>query len=263
MYRFKQFFVALALGSMAALSFLPALAMDAVAVPVATQLATEGVVDAGFVRQRLLKVRPELPIQSIQRSAMSGLWEVQLPGEQLLFVSGDAGHFVIGELYEITDSRFVNMTEAGRDVERKQLLAGLDESTMVIFKPASGEPKAVLTVFTDIDCGYCRKLHQEVPELNRRGVEVRYLAYPRAGVGSPVYDKMVSAWCSDNPQMAITLAKGGAELPPRTCENSVAEQHALGAGFGVTGTPTLVFEDGHVVPGYMPADKLLLELGIN
>ncbi|MFT4820927.1 MAG: thiol:disulfide interchange protein DsbC [Candidatus Pseudothioglobus sp.] len=263
MHRFGQIFAALALGLMAAFSSCAVLAMNAASAPGTVELATDSMVDEEFVRQRLQKVRPELPILSIQRSVMSGLWEVQLPGEQVLFVSGDAQHFVIGELYEVTDTRFVNMTEAGRDVERKQLLAGLDESDMVIFKPASGEPKAVITVFTDIDCGYCRKLHKEVPELNRRGVEVRYLAYPRAGVGSPVYDKMVSAWCSDNPQMAMTLAKGGAELPPRTCENSVAEQHALGAEFGVTGTPTLVFEDGHVVPGYMPADKLLLELGLN
>jgi thiol:disulfide interchange protein DsbC len=259
MHRFKQFIAAITLGLMAAFCASPTLAIDAKNAVAANPAMGE----ADFVRQRLLQVRPELPIVSIKKSNMAGLWEVQLPGEQVLFVSADAQHFVIGELYEVTDTRFVNMTEAVRDDGRKKLLAGLDESQMVIFKPSSGDSKAVLTVFTDIDCGYCRKLHQEVPELNRRGVEVRYLAYPRAGVGSPVYDKMVSAWCSDNPQMAMTLAKGGAELPSRTCENTVAEQHALGEEFGVTGTPTLVFEDGHVVPGYMPADKLLFELGLN
>ena len=260
MHKLTRFIAAL--GLMAAFSALfsasTVLAMDAAADGMA-----ETMVDKEVVRQRLLQVRPDLPILGIEPSAMVGLWEVKLPSGQMLFVSSDAQHFVVGELFEITENRFVNATEAARDEDRKQLLVGLDESKMVVFKPSNGEPKAVLTVFTNIDCGFCRKLHQEVPELNRHGVEIRYLAYPRAGVGSGAYDKMVSAWCSPNPQMALTLAKGGAELPPLTCDNSVAEQYALGGQFGVTGTPTVVFEDGHVVPGYMPADQLLVELGLN
>jgi thiol:disulfide interchange protein DsbC len=224
---------------------------------VAAGLGAEG------IRARLLQVSADLPILSIEPSLLTGFWEVLLPGGQTLFVSDSGDYFVAGELFGITNNNFVNITEQGRDGERKTLLDSLNEKDMVIFKPANGEPKAVVTVFTDIDCGFCRKLHQEVPELNRLGIEVRYLAYPRAGIGSPSYDKLVSAWCAENPQMALTLAKGGTELPARTCANKVAAQYQLGSEMGVTGTPSLVFEDGRMQAGYLPADRLAAILGLN
>ena len=157
----------------------------------------------------------------------------------------------------------MNISEQGRNGERKQLLAAIDKKDMVIFKATTGEPKAVINVFTDIDCGYCRKLHEEVPEMNRLGIEVRYLAYPRAGIGSASYDKLVSAWCSDNPQLALTLAKGGSDLPVRTCANAVAAEYQLGGAMGVTGTPSLVFEDGRMQAGYIPVAQLAVVLGLN
>jgi thiol:disulfide interchange protein DsbC len=214
------------------------------------------------VRARLLQARPELPILSVEASTLAGFWDVKLPGGQTLFVSASGKHFVVGELFEITDNNFVNISEQGRNGERKQLLA-IDKKDMVIFKATTGEPKAVINVFTDIDCGYCRKLHEEVPEMNRLGIEVRYLAYPRAGIGSASYDKLVSAWCSDNPQMALTLAKGGSDLPVRTCANAVAAEYQLGGAMGVTGTPSLVFEDGRMQAGYIPVAQLAVVLGLN
>jgi len=102
-----------------------------------------------------------------------------------------------------------------------------------------------------------------VPELNRLGIAVRYLAYPRAGIDSNSYDKIVSAWCADDPQKAITLAKLGQEIDHATCDNPVAAQYELGNEIGVTGTPALVYEDGTMVPGYVPAEKLAAQLGIN
>jgi thiol:disulfide interchange protein DsbC len=141
------------------------------------------------------------------------------------------------------------------------LLEALDESEMVVFAPEN--PQKTVTVFTDFDCTYCRKLHQEVPVLNELGIAVRYLAYPRAGVGSASYDKMVSAWCADDPNTALTDAKMGKAIPQKTCANPVAKQYRLGDDFGVTGTPALILEDGQLLPGYMPASALAARLGIN
>src|SRR5262249_38516615 len=128
--------------------------------------------------------------------------------------------------------------------------------------PAQGHRKAVITVFTDVDCGYCRKLHLEVPAMNKMGVEVRYLAYPRSGVGSPSYDKLVTAWCSANRQDAITRLKRGEELPQKPCETPVAHEKELGQVGGLPGTPGIVLEDGRMLPGYMTADELGHLLGI-
>jgi len=132
---------------------------------------------------------------------------------------------------------------------------------MAVF-PATGERKAVIEVFTDVDCPYCRKLHQEVPKLNQMGVEVRYLAYPRAGVGSPGYDKLVTAWCSTDRRDAITRLKRGEQLPKKTCKNPVAQEYELGHAVGLEGTPAIVLEDGRMLPGYMSATELSQVLGI-
>jgi thiol:disulfide interchange protein DsbC len=130
--------------------------------------------------------------------------------------------------------------------------------------PAEGERRAFVSVFTDVDCFYCQKLHQEVPELNRRGVEVRYLAYPRAGVGSDSYRKIASAWCASDKLTAMTRLKNRETIPDNVCPgNPVADQFLLGQKVGVTGTPALVLESGQLLPGFMPADALVQRLGIN
>jgi thiol:disulfide interchange protein DsbC len=134
---------------------------------------------------------------------------------------------------------------------------------MIVFSP-KGQVKASVTVFTDVDCGYCQKLHEEVPALNAKGIEVRYLAYPRAGIGSPSYNKIVSAWCANDQQDALTKLKRRQPIPTNICAgNPVAAQFALGGKMGVRGTPALVLESGRLLPGYMPADRLAAELGVN
>lgn len=215
------------------------------------------------IRNRMAHILPEVPIESVNESTLPGFYEVALSGGQILFVTEDGKHFLTGDLYEISADGIVNRTEELRNQHRKELLSTVDESEMLVFAPPEDQIKATLTVFTDVDCGYCRKLHQEVPELNRMGIAIHYLAYPRAGIGSNSYDKIVSAWCADDPQKALTLAKLGQEIEPRTCENPVARQYELGNEIGVTGTPALVYEDGTLIPGYMPADRLAKRLGIN
>lgn len=214
------------------------------------------------IRQRILAVRPELSIQGIEPSALPGFYDVQLSGGQTLYFTEDGQHFFTGDLYALTDKEMVNVSEQVKAGERKKLLDQLDESDMLVFAPAKDMIKATVTVFTDIDCTYCRKLHKEVPEMNRLGIAIRYLAYPRAGTGSASYDKIVSAWCADNPKIALTRAKAGKTIETRTCDNPVASQYELGGVMGVNSTPSLVFEDGTMTPGYLPAEALAKRLGI-
>ena len=142
------------------------------------------------------------------------------------------------------------------------LMAKVDEKDMIIFSP-KGETRAHINVFTDITCGYCRKLHQEVPELNRRGVEVRYLAYPRTGLGTPGYSQLVTAWCSKDRRSALTQLKNGVQVPPQSCpDNPVSAQFDLGQAVGVRGTPALVTAEGELIPGYQSADQLMVTLGL-
>ncbi len=128
-----------------------------------------------------------------------------------------------------------------------------------MFAP-SGKPKYKVTVFTDIDCGYCRKLHSHIAELNQRGVEVDYLFFPRTGLNTPSYDKAVSVWCAKDRKAAFTAAKAGKDPAPAKCDNPVADQYKLGAQVGVDGTPTILAADGTKIGGYLAPDQLVAKL---
>src|SRR5690606_36680131 len=141
--------------------------------------------------------------------------------------------------------------------------ANLDIKEAIVFAP-KGKAKAILNVFTDVDCGYCRLFHKEVPALNASGVEVRYFAFPRGGMQSPGATKMISAWCADDRQKAITELKNEKSIATNLCaDNPVADQYHMGNDFGVTGTPSLVLMDGTMIPGYKPAAELIEILGVN
>jgi thiol:disulfide interchange protein DsbC len=143
------------------------------------------------------------------------------------------------------------------------MLDGIAEKDMIVFSP-EGEARAHITVFTDVTCFYCQKLHREVPELNKRGVEVRYLAYPRAGTDSDGYRKLASAWCADNPQDTLTRLKRKESVPENVCTpNPIADQYRLGQEMGVRGTPAIVTGTGQMIPGYQSADELMVTLGLN
>ena len=133
-------------------------------------------------------------------------------------------------------------------------MSSLDTSGQITFSPPEAEYD--LTVFTDIDCGYCRKLHAQVEEYNKQGIAIHYMAFPRAGIGSRSYEKAVSVWCADDKQGAMTDAKMGAEPAPDQCDNPVARQYQAGVELGVTGTPALLTASGQLIPGYVPPDKL-------
>jgi thiol:disulfide interchange protein DsbC len=147
-----------------------------------------------------------------------------------------------------------NITDQAEAGIRAVLLAGLNAAEQISFSPEN--PDYELLVFTDLDCGYCRKLHDQVAEYNQAGIAIHYLAFPRAGIGSASYNKFVSVWCSSDQQEALTLAKSGSDPDPLQCPNPITEQYELGRKVGVTGTPAMVTSNGTLIPGYMPPAKL-------
>ena len=212
---------------------------------------------------KLKSARADLDYRFIGPSPVASLYEVQVEGGPILYVSEDGAFFFDGNLYKINVGQFVDVRNLELDAERQQVFATMPTDSMTIFK-AIGQTKAIVNVFTDIDCGFCRKLHKEVPKLNQLGIEVRYLAYPRAGIPSDAYDKIATVWCSANPQESLTRFKSGNGGPIAVCDdNPVAEHFALGARLGVTGTPAIMLMDGSLIPGYKKADELAKILGVD
>lgn len=208
-----------------------------------------------IIREVLTLTQPNMEIGKIKLSPIAGLYEVAIQNGQVIYASENAEFFIPGDLYQASPEGFVNLGEQRRNATRAAKIAAIDESEMVIFD-AVGERKATITVFTDVDCPYCRKLHAEVPQLNEMGIAVRYLAYPRTGLNTETYFKMVSTWCAEDPKSVLTSAKRGGAVAPAECDNPVARHYQLGREVGVTGTPALVLEDGSILPGYVPAETL-------
>ncbi len=215
-----------------------------------------------LIRSKLSAVRPDLTITDVSPSVVPGMYEVAIAGGGTIHVSQDANYFYLGDLYQITSNRLVNLSEAAKNKDRKNLMDGLNDKELFVFSPA-GETKASVAVFTDVDCGYCRKLHQEVPKMNELGIEVKYLAFPRAGMGSKSFEKIASAWCAKDKNEALTQVKNGKSIDVNICDNNPVEaQYNLGSKVGVRGTPAIILESGEMVPGYLPADELAKQLGI-
>lgn len=203
-----------------------------------------------------------LVVDTVFTSEIKGLYEVRFENGPVVYATASGDYFVAGDLYAVGASGFVNLAERRRDGERAELLADVKTEDMIVFA-AEGETRAAITVFTDVTCFYCQKLHLEVPELNRLGIEVRYLAYPRSGVGSEGYRKLATAWCAENRQDALTRLKAGESLPENVCAgNPVAEEYRLGQAMGVQGTPAIITQEGRLMPGYRQADELVSALGL-
>jgi len=203
-----------------------------------------------------------LKVDTVDSSVVPGLYEVKFTSGPVVYATASGDYMILGDLFSVGEDGYTNLTEKRRDGERLKKLAAVDEKDMIIFAP-EGETRAQLTVFTDVSCFYCQKLHKEVPELNKRGVEVRYLAYPRSGVGSAGYNQLVTAWCSENRQETLTRLKNKESVPDQTCaDNPVQAQYELGQELGVRGTPALVTEEGALIPGYQSADQLMVTLGL-
>ena len=206
------------------------------------------------IRQALRQLQPDLSVDSVKPSPMQGLYEVHIQGGRVLYASPDGRFVVNGHLLQIDGGKVVNLTQQQEGRAMADQINGIERKEMVIFSPA--QPKTHITVFTDTDCGYCQKLHSEVPELNRLGVEVRYLAFPRGGAGSNAHKVLASVWCAKDPKEAMNLAKARRAVPSAECDNPVLKQYALGQRIGIEGTPAIILANGQLIPGYQPADVL-------
>jgi thiol:disulfide interchange protein DsbC len=208
------------------------------------------------VEERLASMFPGVEAENISPTPVPGLWEVTLAG-QVVYLSEDGRYMMRGDLIDMMADR--NLTEDRRNAWTSQQLAKvserLDASRMVVFAPP-GEARHTVTVLTDIDCTYCRRLHRELESYHAQGIEVRYMFYPLSGQGSPGWTKAESVWCSPDRQDALTRAKLGEEIEARTCEGTPVQEHYdIGRELGINGTPAILTDKG-VARGYVPADRL-------
>ena len=198
-------------------------------------------------------------IIDLTMTPVAGIYKLDLEEMQSVYVSSDGEFLIIGEIFQITNQGLLNVTELERNEERKNIISSLDNSELISF-PAENELFSVV-VFTDIDCGYCRKLHSEISEYNNLGISVNYAAFPRSGLQSESYSKIVGAWCSEEPAQTLTGLKQGRDMNLSYCENNPVEKHyTIGRKIGVTGTPAIISSSGQLIPGYVPAKDLLSRL---
>ena len=224
-------------------------AMLGLALAVSTPVLAED--DFSAVEERIRALAPNAGSIAISETPIEGILMVQVSGD-IVYATSDGKYLIQGRVIDL-DTR-EDLTEGAKAEVRREVMADMDTSNQIVFAPE--EPDYELTVFTDIDCGYCRKLHEQVPQYNEEGISIRYMAFPRAGIGSRSYEKAVTVWCSDDQQQAMTEAKAGVEMAPIQCENPVAEQYQLGMTLGVSGTPALLTPDGQLIPGYVPPAQL-------
>ncbi len=209
-------------------------------------------------RVALLKVLPAgTKIDDLRPSPISGLYEFS-QGADISYLTADGKYFVDGNVYDMGTRE--NLTEDVRTHARMAMINAVPESQMLIFSPRS--PQYTITVFTDVDCPYCRKLHTDVAELNKLGVRVRYMFFPRTGPNTESWRKAEAVWCSTDRNQALTLAKAGKPLDTsKSCgPTPVAREYALGQSIGVRGTPAIVTENGSYINGYMPPHDLVEEI---
>jgi thiol:disulfide interchange protein DsbC len=206
-------------------------------------------------RETIKKIVPQAKADAVQPTPIDGLYQVTIPPE-MFYISADGKYAVTGDILDLKKGK--NLSTPVRDQVRISAINNVGEQNMIVYGPKTAAH--TINVFTDIDCAYCRKLHSEIDKYNKAGIRVRYLAYPRAGIGSPSYDKAVAAWCAKDKNAALTKAKKGEKIPMEKCDNPVAMEFELGQRIGVTGTPAIVTENGKLIPGYVPAAQLKLML---
>ena len=205
------------------------------------------------LKQALAKTMPNVKPSKISKSPVDGLYEVVV-GTQVVYMSVDARYMIDGDLIDIKTKK--NISEDAKSAIRLAAIGKLSPDQMLVYTPKN--VKNTITVVTDIDCPYCRRLHSEVPAYLEKDVEVRYIFMPLKGAAD--MKKTISVWCSDDQQLALDVAKSGGDVEEKTCDNPIKEHLALARELGVRGTPAIILEDGQLLPGYVPVDKLVTEL---
>lgn len=220
----------------------------AVALPAASQ--TEPAADS---RAAVAAKFPGIGLDQINPSPVQGLYEVRV-GSQVAYVSADGRYLLQGEIIDLNTDQ--NLTEGRREGVRRDVLRGVSEAGMIVFAPAK-PATTTITVFTDIDCGYCRKLHRQMADYNSRGIKVRYMYFPRSGPGTESWTKAEQVACAPDRPSAMTRAKLGEVLKDKPCQpNPVAQHVQIGKDFGLQGTPAIVLDSGELIGGYLDPAEL-------
>ena len=220
-------------------------------------IANDEVYDEKELKEKLTQILPqEIDLISVEKTEMKGFFEVNFEGIEPLYVSSDGNYLVSGDIYLITTEGLVNKSEARRDYQRKTLIKNLNTEEFITFEPE--ETLHNIYVFTDVDCGYCRQFHNQIDDYLNLGIKVNYLAYPRAGINSDSFNKISSAWCNEDPNYSLTLLKQGKNIDTKACKDNPVEKHFnLGNAIGVQGTPSIITNEGKMIPGYLPPQDLL------
>ena len=209
-----------------------------------------------LILQTLLEVFPGANDYSLDDSLVDGLYAVSI-GSEVIYISKDAKFLIRGEIFDLQNS--INLTEEKRILGRLDVMQGLDEQTMIIYEP--DQIKHTVTIFTDIDCGYCRKFHQQIDDYLDLGIRVRYLSFPRTGPDTESWKKAEAVWCNKDRSGSLDSAKQGKKVDADTCPGTPVEAHYnLGSVFNISGTPTIVTDKGKIIVGYLPPESLLFRL---
>ena len=200
-------------------------------------------------------LNPRVSVDKVRAAPIAGFREAIVQG-QVVYVSDDGRYLFLpgpqGALYDVAAKK--DLSEQALASVRKDLLKTIPVSERIVFSPPN--PKHTVAIFTDVECGYCRKFHTEIAEYNKQGIEVQYIAFPRMGLGSPDHKKMISVWCAPDRKKALTDAKSDRAVPARDCKNTISMQYDVGQRAGLTGTPMIIAEDGTTVGGYLPPQQL-------
>tara|TARA_B100001059_G_scaffold107717_1_gene107411 strand:+ start:1285 stop:1998 length:714 start_codon:yes stop_codon:yes gene_type:complete len=202
---------------------------------------------------------PDTTIESIEPSSLKGIYKVYYGDLQPIYVSEDGNFFIYGDMYKIGSNDITNLTKEEIKGRRSDILDSIPADELIIFK--SNNELVSITVFTDVDCGYCRKLHSQIDEYNQAGITIKYAAFPRSGIGTQTFTKMVGAWCSEDPKQAMTDLKNDKKMNLDFCEEQpIARHYIIGQKLGINGTPAIITPDGDLIPGYVSPEELLLQI---
>jgi len=207
--------------------------------------------DHQAVMERISSLVPDAENVSVAETPIPEVLEVRV-GSEVIYMSLDGRYLLQGRMFDLETQ--TDLTDQAQTSLRKDSMGEIDGASVISFAPE--DPEFEVYVFTDIDCGYCRRLHAEIEDYNELGIAVHYLMFPRAGAGSPTWTKSESVWCAEDQQEAMTIAKLGQEPEPATCDDPVQSQYEFGQKVGVTGTPAMLTEEGVLIPGYVQPQQL-------
>lgn len=213
-------------------------------------ICTASAQDYSKVTAAVKSIIPSAENIAVSETPIDGVLQVEVD-YQIFYMNASGEYLVQGDIIDLKKRQ--SLTDAARTKVRSKVLADVNPDDQIRFAPEN--PAHEVVVFTDVDCGYCRRLHQQIAEYNAQGISVSYMLYPRAGIPSETYQKMVSVWCASDQKTALTQAKQGESIQKRECETPIEAQYELGRKIGLTGTPAIVTANGTLIPGYVePAD---------